>query len=101
MRIALAEIRGEKKLGTREFEQTEVKIGREKDRCDLVFDRAQWPMVSRAHAALNIEGGRCYLTRSEEHTSELQSRQYLVCRLLLEKKKIEVLKSAKPSPQHR
>src|SRR3712207_8723392 len=27
--------------------------------------------------------------RSEEHTSELQSRQYLVCRLLLEKKKIE------------
>src|SRR3712207_7860109 len=29
----------------------------------------------------------CVLVRSEEHTSELQSRQYLVCRLLLEKKK--------------
>src|SRR5947209_17207498 len=28
--------------------------------------------------------------RSEEHTSELQSRQYLVCRLLLEKKNIEI-----------
>src|SRR3712207_8872818 len=28
-----------------------------------------------------------YFERSEEHTSELQSRQYLVCRLLLEKKK--------------
>src|SRR3712207_7014886 len=28
-----------------------------------------------------------YERRSEEHTSELQSRQYLVCRLLLEKKK--------------
>src|SRR3712207_7937603 len=27
-----------------------------------------------------------WITRSEEHTSELQSRQYLVCRLLLEKK---------------
>src|SRR3712207_8350450 len=27
--------------------------------------------------------------RSEEHTSELQSRQYLVCRLLLEKKRID------------
>src|SRR3712207_8755314 len=27
-----------------------------------------------------------FVTRSEEHTSELQSRQYLVCRLLLEKK---------------
>src|SRR3712207_8291340 len=30
-------------------------------------------------------------TRSEEHTSELQSRQYLVCRLLLEKKKTQQL----------
>src|SRR5690606_39883490 len=33
------------------------------------------------------ERGR-YLVRSEEHTSELQSRENLVCRLLLEKKKI-------------
>src|SRR3712207_8761848 len=65
------------------------------------------------HDALPISGGRCRSTRpcgasgrrrhrregttrtgrrarggrSEEHTSELQSRQYLVCRLLLEKKK--------------
>src|SRR5258707_7494151 len=31
--------------------------------------------------------------RSEEHTSELQSRQYLVCRLLLEKKKIDTSSS--------
>src|SRR3712207_8830238 len=31
--------------------------------------------------------GQALLRRSEEHTSELQSRQYLVCRLLLEKKK--------------
>src|SRR3712207_6879226 len=30
---------------------------------------------------------KCGNVRSEEHTSELQSRQYLVCRLLLEKKK--------------
>src|SRR3712207_6899662 len=32
------------------------------------------------------------LRRSEEHTSELQSRQYLVCRLLLEKKELSVLR---------
>src|SRR3712207_6984944 len=32
------------------------------------------------------------LVRSEEHTSELQSRQYLVCRLLLEKKKKHIYK---------
>src|SRR3712207_8777212 len=34
--------------------------------------------------------------RSEEHTSELQSRQYLVCRLLLEKKKSQVLLQRSP-----
>src|SRR3712207_8711417 len=34
------------------------------------------------------EPGRARSFRSEEHTSELQSRQYLVCRLLLEKKKV-------------
>src|SRR3712207_7595011 len=32
-----------------------------------------------------------FTSRSEEHTSELQSRQYLVCRLLLEKKKKPIL----------
>src|SRR3712207_7286706 len=32
-------------------------------------------------------------SRSEEHTSELQSRQYLVCRLLLEKKKQQIILS--------
>src|SRR5690625_5567087 len=41
------------------------------------------------------EGGRCTgwspFTRSEEHTSELQSRGHLVCRLLLEKKKKQTL----------
>src|SRR3712207_7362405 len=35
--------------------------------------------------------------RSEEHTSELQSRQYLVCRLLLEKKKHEIQLHSKKS----
>src|SRR3712207_8662489 len=33
----------------------------------------------------------CRRRRSEEHTSELQSRQYLVCRLLLEKKKQQIV----------
>src|SRR3712207_8332153 len=41
-------------------------------------------------AAEGVPAGTSYRTRSrsEEHTSELQSRQYLVCRLLLEKKKM-------------
>src|SRR3712207_8580325 len=34
-----------------------------------------------------LDEGEFSPSRSEEHTSELQSRQYLVCRLLLEKKK--------------
>src|SRR3712207_8722324 len=37
-------------------------------------------------------------TRSEEHTSELQSRQYLVCRLLLEKKNT-LLQSGRDNPR--
>src|SRR5258707_10636357 len=41
----------------------------------------------RSDGGGNIFQSICTL-RSEEHTSELQSRQYLVCRLLLEKKKI-------------
>src|SRR5258707_5644363 len=48
----------------------------------------------REHLAHRLAGGagraRCRVgarVRSEEHTSELQSRQYLVCRLLLDKKK--------------
>src|SRR3712207_8032885 len=44
-------------------------------------------MSSGTIVALLPDGGWKYLSRSEEHTSELQSRQYLVCRLLLEKKK--------------
>src|SRR3712207_7948508 len=43
---------------------------------------AQWRSLS-----LNLPDVQVSDLRSEEHTSELQSRQYLVCRLLLEKKK--------------
>src|SRR3712207_7217548 len=38
----------------------------------------------------NIPAEVATVVRSEEHTSELQSRQYLVCRLLLEKKKTKI-----------
>src|SRR3712207_7152140 len=43
-------------------------------------------VLPAALAALVVIGAAA-AARSEEHTSELQSRQYLVCRLLLEKKK--------------
>src|SRR3712207_8515670 len=53
--------------------------GRRRDRAAPPRPRHEpRPLPARAPAAAG---------RSEEHTSELQSRQYLVCRLLLEKKK--------------
>src|SRR3712207_7743579 len=60
---------------------------------DVVFNAAIAPTDDETQAeetaeADEAEGGEDRKTRSEEHTSELQSRQYLVCRLLLEKKKI-------------
>src|SRR3712207_9479898 len=59
------------------------------------------PLIPRAHERRHgflklpgVMGGEIiHPTRSEEHTSELQSRQYLVCRLLLEKKKNHNIKS--------
>src|SRR3712207_8472823 len=43
--------------------------------------------ATRARGLSRPRAGSARPSRSEEHTSELQSRQYLVCRLLLEKKK--------------
>src|SRR5947209_13449272 len=50
----------------------------------VVIDGDLWLGMNRRHQTQQ--------PRSEEHTSELQSRQYLVCRLLLEKKKKKILK---------
>src|SRR2546429_7227835 len=48
---------------------------------------ARFPI--RAHLFRYVLGGVVLRVRSEEHTSELQSRLHLVCRLLLEKKKTQ------------
>src|SRR3712207_8738515 len=48
------------------------------------------PGLERPHAEDEPRREIGNLSRSEEHTSELQSRQYLVCRLLLEKKKNKI-----------
>src|SRR5215469_17530294 len=45
------------------------------------------PGAQRAHVPRSSTANRIASARSEEHTSELQSRRDLVCRLLLEKKK--------------
>src|SRR3712207_3030886 len=50
--------------------------------------QAPWITCSFASTVWSV-GHQLTGERSEEHTSELQSRQYLVCRLLLEKKKMQ------------
>src|SRR3712207_8565344 len=62
------------KLSTTGVPRNELRRTGAPSRSTRVKSGAGWPFA----------GGR--LSRSEEHTSELQSRQYLVCRLLLEKK---------------
>src|SRR3712207_8977501 len=73
--ISREEQRGDGDIG-RDAEDDEADGGRDHRPYDAPRRhqrRRAWRVVPRA--------------RSEEHTSELQSRQYLVCRLLLEKKK--------------
>src|SRR3712207_7051981 len=61
-------------------------------------------LIGRAYlwglAANGQAGVENVLDRSEEHTSELQSRQYLVCRLLLEKKKTTTTTDSPSSNDH-
>src|SRR3712207_8537170 len=76
-------------------------IGADPDISLLVFQQAQNPVVGQAlRGGIMGEGTAVVFAeaaigskpdRSEEHTSELQSRQYLVCRLLLEKKKYKLI----------
>src|SRR5256884_2670976 len=62
--------------------------GISRDFLPFVFDRFRQADTTstRLHGGLGL--GLAIVRRSEEHTSELQSRLHLVCRLLLEKKKI-------------
>src|SRR3712207_7782508 len=59
-----------------------------------------WLKTNLAKFTRMLQGERDLSTvsnmRSEEHTSELQSRQYLVCRLLLEKKNNTILPTMHP-----
>src|SRR3712207_8160583 len=68
------------------------RVDDDRKQLEAVDGRASHDPVARLplqHAGSRLDQGPAERApRSEEHTSELQSRQYLVCRLLLEKKKI-------------
>src|SRR3712207_8394617 len=67
----------------------------ERDQRHRLQQPAGGPPAQRARERLaGATAGDRAEQRSEEHTSELQSRQYLVCRLLLEKKKKELHESS-------
>src|SRR3712207_8039095 len=62
-------------------------VAAELDRAGQPPQRLLLRELERSGGALELCDAVAQFLRSEEHTSELQSRQYLVCRLLLEKKK--------------
>src|SRR3712207_5216735 len=87
----------------RQYEQetkeirTDVETPREMNGQTVYFDEDHHPIMDHSDNDSSIEQLSLFapdeynlwtqeVNRSEEHTSELQSRQYLVCRLLLEKK---------------
>ncbi|MFN2531624.1 MAG: FHA domain-containing protein [Pyrinomonadaceae bacterium] len=61
MRITLTEILGKEKVATHQFDQPEIKIGRDPDECDLTFDQSKWLMVSRLHATIRYQSGKFYV----------------------------------------
>src|SRR2546425_3415508 len=60
--------------------------------CRHSHERSEWPKT-QPNIRKSVWQPRLHRQRSEEHTSELQSLAYLVCRLLLEKKKTQILTS--------
>src|SRR3712207_8178831 len=75
----------------------ELRIARERHRDHDALAHPARELVRVVVGAARGVGDR-HLARSEEHTSELQSRQYLVCRLLLEKNKTPTIITCSPTP---
>src|SRR2546422_7563551 len=91
------------KLELLQQKRAEAELGGGADRIAAQHDKGK--MTARERLAALLDAGTFVeldrfvthrSTRSEEHTSELQSRLHLVCRLLLEKKKIQKRLTADP-----
>ncbi len=61
MKIVLSEEQNGSQLSEKSFSQPIVKIGRDPLDCQITFDNAKYPMVSRKHAELRFEGGKWFL----------------------------------------
>src|SRR5690348_18205099 len=79
-------------LGTLLMSKLDTILLAEDDENDAFLLRTALAKAGVANPVAHVQNGDeafHYLTRSEEHTSELQSPVHLVCRLLLEKKKTD------------
>src|SRR5690348_17602034 len=71
------------------LEKADIIIPRRREQLDFLIDLFPWPREEPIRVLdLGCGFGAITEERSEEHTSELQSPVHLVCRLLLEKKKV-------------
>src|ERR1043165_9241665 len=61
MKIFIAEERGGQLQPEHGIERAVIRIGRDKAECQMIFDHPAWSMVSRRHAELRSENGRCVL----------------------------------------
>jgi ABC-type multidrug transport system ATPase subunit/pSer/pThr/pTyr-binding forkhead associated (FHA) protein len=61
MKIVLIEERAGQQRQERAYDNPNVKIGRDPAECHVVFNQAEWPMVSRRHAEFRFKNGRCLL----------------------------------------
>ncbi|MDQ4123364.1 MAG: FHA domain-containing protein [Acidobacteriota bacterium] len=64
MKIVLAEERDGTQLNEKTFSQETIRIGRDPAICEIVFEQAAYPMVSRKHAELRFKDGGCLLIDS-------------------------------------
>src|SRR2546422_2910520 len=82
-------LRASERLHLSHLQRTQqLRLGGERKIDDFIEEQRAAPgQLELPLLALMRPGERTLLVRSEEHTSELQSRLHLVCRLLLEKKK--------------
>src|SRR3712207_7288154 len=80
------------------FRSAKASAGHSSTNHAIPFQR--WRRATCASSCAATKRTSARVNRSEEHTSELQSRQYLVCRLLLEKKKKNNDITSLESPTH-
>src|SRR2546430_10765529 len=85
--LALKSLQGRQKSGAIESQMNELRRDLQTIATSQASSTGQLETIAKS-VAQRLDGVTPTLQRSEEHTSELQSQSNLVCRLLLEKKKI-------------